>query len=407
MLLKLAWRNILRNKRRSFLTLAAIVFATFAALALRGIQQGTFALNIKTAVEIFSGYLQVQEKGYLDNPSLNSSFVLNNKIISGLENTKGIEAYSPRIYGGGLISYKDESRGINILGIEPSSEKNVTVFIKNLNHGKFFKSDSSNNIVLGEKLMNNLNAHIGDEVILLAQGYDGTLGNQKFRISGTVKLGVQEMESAIVFMGIKTAQALLAMGNRVNVVAIKADNIDRLNYLGRSLAQKIDDNNLSVLTWDKINPSMANMLQFSNVRGIIFSALLIVIVAFGILNTVLMSVTERFREFGVILAIGMPHKKLMYIIYMETFLLTMLGLAIGNFAGYALNTYFITHPIIFRGELQQLYSSYHFLPEAVSSVKISIFTNVSLSVLVISLLSCLYPAFKAYKLEPLKGIRYT
>ncbi len=407
MLLKLAWRNILRNKRRSFLTLGAIIFATFAAIALRGIQHGTFALNIKTAVEMFSGYLEIQNKNYLDNPSLNSSFPVNKKITSALNNTSGVEAYAPRIYASGLIGYKDESRGINILGIEPSAEKHVTTFINNLDKGKFFGSDSSDGIVLGERLMDNLNAHIGDEVVLLAQGYDGTLGNRKFKIAGTVKLGVQEMESSVVFMGVKTAQSLLDMGGRVNVVAIKADDIGRLNMIARSLSENIGDAELSVLTWDRVNPEMANMLQFSNVRGIIFSGLLIVIVAFGILNTVLMSVTERFREFGVILAIGMPHKKLPYLIYLETFLLTALGLLFGNLFGYLINSYLVLHPIVFGGELKQLYSSYHFLPEAISSVNLYIFINVSLSVLVISLLSCVYPAFKAYKLEPLKGIRYT
>lgn len=407
MLLKMAWRNILRNKRRSLLTLAAIVFATFAAIALRGIQHGTFALNIKTAVEMFSGYLQIQKKGYLDNPSLNSSFSMDKKILSALNGTGGVEAYSPRIYSSGLIGYKDESRGINILGIEPSSEKQVTTFVSNIDKGRIFSSDSSDGIVLGEKLMNNLDAHIGDKVIILAQGYDGTLGNQKFKIVGTVKLGVQEMESAAVFMGIKTAQSLLDMGRRVNVVAIKAENISRLNRISKTLSEKIGDGNLSVLTWDRVNPEMANMLQFSNVRGIIFSGILIIIVAFGILNTVLMSVTERFREFGVILAIGMPQKKLPYIIYLETFLLTVLGLLFGNIFGYLINSYLALHPIVFGGELKQMYASYHFLPEAKSSVNLFIFINVSLSVLIISLLSCLYPAFKAYKLEPLKGIRYT
>lgn len=407
MLLKLAWRNIFRNKRRSLLTLAAIVFATFCAIALRGIQKGTFALNIKTSVEMFSGYMQIQRKGYLDTPSLNSSFVVNNKMTSILKNTKGVKAYSPRIYANGLISFKDESRGVNILGIEPGSEKNVTTFVNNIDKGKFFSSDSSNNIVLGEKLLDNLNAKVGDEIILLAQGYDGALGNQKYKIVGTVKLGVQELESSIVFMGIKSAQSLLAMGNKINVVAIKADNIDNLNTIKNSLAKKINNKDISVLTWNQVSPEMANILQFSNVRGILFSGLLIVIVAFGILDTVLMSVTERFREFGVILAIGMKQKKLMHIIYIEALLLTLIGLFLGNIFGYALNSYLIFHPIIFGGELKQFYASYHFLPKAISSVKFSIFTNVSLAVFIISIVSCVYPAYKAYKLEPLKGIRYT
>ncbi len=407
MLLKLAWRNLWRNKRRSFITMAAVFFAAFMAIAMRGIQQGTFALNIKTVVNLFSGYMQVEEKGYNDNPSLNKSFVLDKNIAGKIKKTKRILNFTPRIYANGLISRLDESRGVSIFAIEPDEEKNVTNFMDNVDRGKFLTSDSSNEIVLGSALMDNLNAKIGDEVILLAQGYDGTLGNQKYKIVGTVKLGVQGMEGATVFMGIKSAQSLLAMGNRINVIAVKASGIDNLKEIKKSLTKKVNNPNLIVLLWSEVNPGMQQMLKFSSARSMIFLGILFVIIAFGILNTVLMSVTERFREFGVELSIGMPQIKLTYLVYIETMLLTLIGLTLGNVSGYLLNSYLVYHPIIFGGELKKFYESYHFLPQAQSSVQLSIFLYVTLSVIFISLLACIYPAHKVYKLEPLKGIRYT
>jgi ABC-type lipoprotein release transport system permease subunit len=407
LLIKLAWRNIWRNKRRSFLTFAAIVFAALSAIAMRGIQNGTFALNIKNAVELFSGYIQIQKKGYLDNPTLNSSFDINKDIVYALKNTDGVINYSPRIYSDGLICFKNNSSGVSIMGIEPEAEKKVTTFLENIDSGRFFDSDSSNEIVLGSKLMKNLDAKIGDEVILLSQGYEGTLGNQKFIISGTVRLGAQEMESAVAFMGIKSAQTLLGMGNRVSVIAIKAADIEHLQQVKYSLTQKVNNPELSVLLWNEVNPEMQQQINLSDVRGILFSGILIVIVAFGILNTVLMSVTERFREFGVILSIGMPQVKLTYLIYIETIFITLLGLLAGNLLGYAVNYYYVIHPIVFGGELKKLYEMYHYLPLAQSSVQFSIFLNVSLSIIIISLLACIYPAYRVYKLEPLKGIRHT
>lgn len=407
LLLKLAWRNIWRNKRRSLLTLAAVVFAALMAIAMRGIQLGTYALNIKSVVELFSGYLQIQNKGYVDNPTLNSSFVIDKNLQKEISGTDGVAGYAPRIYADGLVSFKENSRGAAVFGIDPAKEKNVTTFVYNLSGGRFFTSDSSNEIVVGTQMLRNLGATIGDTVVILAQGYDGALGNQKFKIVGTVRLGVQELESAIVFMGLKTAQSLLTMPNRVNVIAIKAASLDRMSEISESLSKRITNPNLAVLQWDRVNPEMKQAIQLDNVSGIMFLGILIVIVAFGILNTVLMSVTERFREFGVILSIGMPQKKLTYLVYIETMFITILGLVLGNVLGYAVNYYLILHPIVFGGELKQLYELYHFLPQLKSSLQFSIFYNVSLSILVISLISCLYPAYKVYKLEPLKGIRHT
>ncbi len=407
LLLKLAWRNIWRNRRRSLLTLAAVVFAALMAIAMRGIQKGTYALNIRTVVELFSGYLQLQEKGYLDNPTLNASFILDRNIKDALDSTKGVSDYSPRVYADGLVSFKDNSRGVAIFGISPDKEKNVTTFVQNVNDGKFFSTDSSNQVVVGAQLLKNLDAKIGDDIVLLAQGYDGTLGNQKFKIVGTVKLGVQELESAIIFMGLRSAQSLLSMGKRINVVAIKADNLNDLDRIKAELSKKIKDPDVNVLMWDQVNPELKQAIQLDNVSGIFFLGILIVIVAFGILNTVLMSVTERYREFGVVRAIGMPQTKLAYLVYIETSFITLLGLLIGNVLGCIVNYYLIIHPIVFGGEIRKLYEIYHFLPQLKSTLEPSIFINVSLSILAISVVSCLYPAYKVYKLEPMKGIRHT
>jgi len=407
LLVKLAWRNIWRNKRRSILTLGAVIFAVFMAIGMRGIQLGTYALNIRSAVELFSGYLQVQAKGYNDTPKLSLCFSQNENLSSALKNTKGIRAYSSRVYADGLISFKENSRGVAIFGIEPGKEKDVTTFVENTAQGRFFNSDSSNEIVVGTQLLENLNAEIGDEVVLLAQGYDGSLGNQKYKIVGTVRLGVQELESTVVFMGLKTAQSLLAMRGKINVIAIKADNLDNLGEIRNNLAAAIANKDLTVLPWNKVSPELQQAIQLDNVSGILFLGILIVIVAFGILNTVLMSVTERFREFGVILSIGMPQKKLTYLVYIETMFIAIIGIALGNILGYGINYYLILHPIVFGGEIKRLYELYHFLPELRSSLQVSIFANVSLSIIGISILSCLYPAYKVYKLEPLKGIRQT
>jgi ABC-type lipoprotein release transport system permease subunit len=405
LLLKLAWRNIWRNKRRSIITLAAVSFAALLAIGMRGIQIGTYSLNYKTAIELFTSYVQIQKTGYRDNPSLNNSFVFDNDIKNILEEES--YKFTPRIYADGLISYKDASLGAALFGIVPSTEKNVTTVTNKLSAGTFFDSDNSNQIVVGAKLLENLNAKIGDEVVILSQGFDGSLGNQKFTISGTVKMGMSEFDGMAVFIGLSSLQHLLGMDDRINAIAFDADGLESAEILKRDLMQKISDPELSMLLWEELLPELKQLIEFDNVSGIFFLGILIVIVAFGILNTVLMSVTERFKEFGVVLSIGMPQHNLVKLVYIETIMITIIGLILGNILGYAVNYYIVQNPIILGGDLSRIYEEYNFVPRLESSLNAHIFFNVSLSIVIISIIACFYPAYKVYKLEPLKGIRHT
>jgi ABC-type lipoprotein release transport system permease subunit len=408
LLLKLSWRNIWRNKRRSLLTILAVTFATFLSIAMRGIQIGTYDINIKTIVKMFSGYIQIQREGYQKNPSLNLSFKYNEQIQNIIKNETEITGFAPRIYADGLISFQDNSLGAIIFGVDPSLEKNVSDFQNKIKEGNFFQSDSTNEVVVGQKLLKNLNAKIGDNIIILSQGYDGSMGNMIFKISGAIKTGSPEFDAMAVFIGLSTAQELLGMYNRVNVIALSLTDLDKIEKTKTQLIQKLNNsNNLVVLHWQDVMPDLKQSIEFDNISGILFLGILIVIVAFGILNTVLMSVTERFREFGVTLSIGMPQIKLVVLVFMETFFITIIGLILGNIIAYGINYYIVLNPIVFSGDFAAIYEEYGFIPRMESSVKPGIFMNVSLSILIISFLACIYPAYKVYKLEPLKGIRYT
>ncbi len=407
LLLKLAWRNIWRNKRRSFLTLLAISFATTAAIATRGMQLGTYAVNIRYAVQMFSGYLQIQRKGFQENPSLNKAFKLNEQILNALEENEQVRSWSPRVLADGLISFRQNSQGAAIFGLDPEKEKYTTKVFTRIKKGKFFDSDTSNEIVVGYKLLQNLKASIGDTVVILSQGFDGSLGNLKFIIAGTVKFGSPDFDGMGVFMPIKTAQELLALYGRIHSVAINLNDSYEIENAKKSLSEKLEGTDLAVLDWGEIMPDFKQAIELDNVSGILMLFILMVIVAFGILNTVLMSVTERFREFGVSLAIGMSQVKLVFLILTETTFLTLIGILLGNLIGYFTNLYFVHNPIEFSGELSALYEEYGFLPIIQSTLEPSIFINISVAVLIISLSVTLYPIYKVYKLEPLKGIRYT
>lgn len=407
LILKLAWRNIWRNKRRSILTLLAVTFAVIASIAMRGIQEGTYELNIKNAVEMFSGYLQIQEKGYLNNPSLAKSFKPTEDLKSTLSNVDGIMAYSTRINADGLISFKDNSLGCAIFGLNPQSSKETSRIFSKLNEGRFFTELESYEIVIGYKLLKNLKADIGNEIVILAQGFDGSLGNMKFKIVGTTKMGMQDFDAMSVFMDTKSAQELLSLYGRITALAIDINSFDDLYDIKEEIKANLKNEELVVLDWKELMPDFEQSIQLDNISGIFFLAILFVIVAFGILNTVLMSVTERFKEFGISLSIGMSNYKLVLVVLLETLFITIIGLILGNIIGFGINLYIFNNPIQFGSEYAWMYEEYGFLPRIEASLKFSVFFNSSISILIASVVAAVYPIIKVIRLEPLKGIRYT
>lgn len=404
---KLAWRNIWRNRRRSIITILAVTFAVMLSIAMRGIQLGTYEVNIRHMVELFAGYLQIQRNTYQTNPTLQKNFHVDERIDSLLRGSPAIQASTPRIVGDGLVSYQENSQGTVIYGVDPAGEAKVDKIVSRVVSGRFLTSSSGDEIVLGDKLMENLKAKLGDQVVVLAQGVDGSLGNLKYTIVGTVKTGLPDIDRSGAFIGLKAAQDLLVMWGRVNLIAVRLQDLSDIGPTITGLRDGLEGTTLTALPWNEIMPDFEQSIRLDNVSGILMLAILIIVVAFGITNTVLMSVTERFREFGIILSVGMPQRKLATLVALETLIIVVIGLVLGNILAYGINTYFMHNPIIFGGEYGKIYAEYGFLPRIESTIRLSSFLNTTLSVLGISVLATLYPIAKVLKLEPLKGIRYT
>lgn len=407
LLATLAWRNLWRNRRRTMITVLAVIFATLLSIAMRGLQLGTYDQNISWALNLFSGYIQLQHPGFQENPSLHKSFRFTDGMRAQLEDDERVRGYAPRIYADGLISHRDNSLGTAVFGIDPEVEAGVTRFRSKVDTGRMIRSRAGDGIVVGRTLLKNLRASVGDTVVLLAQGYDGAMGNMKYRITGAVKTGMAEFDRAAVFMGLDDLSELVSMPGKISVVAVSLHDLHEVDAVAADLNAAVDTSQVRALTWEEVMPEMKQSIQLDNYSGMLMLAILIVVVAFGILNTVLMSVTERFREFGILLSIGMPQKQLVTLVFIETMYIALVGIIIGNLLALGVNWYFSAYPITFGGEYAAMMEEYGWLPQMHSVVRLSSFFNTSLAVIVLSLLAALYPLYRVYKLEPLKGIRYT
>lgn len=404
LLFQTAWRNLWRNKRRSWLTIAAIAFALMLSFLMRGIQIGTYELNIQSFTSVFTGHLQIQHQKYRENPSLRNSFSYHEKLKALLARDENIVAIVPRILAGGLISNRDDAFGILLWGVDPTIEKNVTTLSSKVSSGRWFRH--SREVILGETLLKNLGLTVGDSVIILAPGYDGTLGNQYFRIIGSFRTGSQEMDRMGAIAQLSDVQNLLNMHGRITHLLLFLRSFDNLDAAAVDI-QSFLPSELRVIKWYEVSPSLKQLIELDNISGILFLTILLVVVGFGILNTLLMAITERFREFGILLAIGLTNGKLALITFIETIFMICIGVVIGSVLGFASVLYFYFYPVTFTGELAQIYVDFGFLPQMTAAPKMSIYLQSLFLLLSISLLATLYPIWKTFRLEPLKGIRYT
>jgi putative ABC transport system permease protein len=406
-LLTLAWRNVWRNKRRSIITILAVTFAVMLSIAMRGIQLGTYEVNIRHVVELFTGYVQIQNPGYQNNPSLRKSIRMTPELRSLLADDPRILGYAPRIVGDGLISFRENSQGAVIFGVDPAAERSVSTLGDKIDRGTFLADENSHDIVVGHTLLENLGASLGDELVVLAQGFDGSLGNLKFRIAGTVKTGMLDLDRSAAFMNLVTAQELLLMERRASLIAVRLADLQQIDPVQESLSSRLAPIGLVALSWSDVMPDLKQGIELDNVSGLLTLAILIIVVAFGITNTVLMSVTERFREFGIVLSVGMQPRTLTGLVLLETACIVALGMLAGNVLAYGINSYIAANPILLGSDFEQMYAEYGFLPRIESTVRFSSFVNNTLSILGVSLIAALYPLTKVMRLEPLKGIRYT
>lgn len=410
LILKIAWRNIWRNWRRSVLTILAVIFASFLINVMKGIQIGTYEMNIKNSLEMFTGYLQLQKKGYQDNPTINKSFSLDLELLGALQSNNNIKGFTPRITAYGLLGYKDKAVGAAIFGVDPTRELLYSKLSSKVRKGEFLNSLKPHNIIIGKKMMENLGASIGDSVVILTQSLDGSMGNMKLKIGGVFRFGSNEFDGAAIFAPIATVDELLVMNNKVNSISIFLHNVNDLDIVYNdlnSIVKNKSGSDINVLKWDEVLKEMKQMMDMDIVSGYFYIGILVLIVGFGILNTVLMSITERFREFGVMLALGTKHYIIVTSVFLETLFITITGIIIGSGFGYIINSIIFHNPIKLTGDLNKIYEDIGFIPEIHAAVNIEMFVSTAIILLIVSVLVFIYPAYRMSRLEALKGIRYT
>jgi len=402
MYIRLAWRNLWRNKRRTLIASASVFFAVFFAIGMRSMQLGSYDNVVDNIVRFYTGYAQIHQKGFWDEQSLDNSFINNDMLMSLALNIPGTDRLIPRLESFALVSSGLHTRGVLVVGVDPAEEEHLTNLSQKLISGKYFsKNDKA--VLLTSDLADYLNVKPGDTIIILGQGYHGANAAGKYPVDGIVKFNSPELNKRFVFLPIKESQWLFYAENRLTSLVVMT-NAEKVDAVVKSLRNELGDE-YEVLDWKQMVPELVQAIEADNIGGIIVLCILYLVIGFGIFGTVLMMTAERQHEFGVLVALGMKRQQLLGMLALEGIFLTLIGLIAGAIVSLPIVTYFHHHPIPLSDELKQVSESYGMEAVLPFSVAPEIFGYQALTVLVIAIFAMSYPLVRILSLEPSQAMR--
>lgn len=404
---KMAWRNIWRNPRRSILTMTAIAFATLLLVFMLSFQFGSYDTMINSAVKIHTGHLQVQAGGYQDKKRMRLAVPDPGAIGTILEATPDIEAYTYRANAFSLVSSKERTYGIVVIGIDPAREASVSALKKVIRHGSYLSSTDTNQALIGELLAKNLRVGLGDQLVVLGQGRDGSVAATVVEVKGIFNSGQDEFDRSSIHIPLSHFQEVYAMRGGVHEVVALGKSLGAIPAIKKTVARVIEIKDakqpLVVLDWMDLMPGLVEGIQLDLISGLILYFILIVVVAFSILNTFLMSVFERTKEFGVLMVIGTAPGRLTKVLLLESLTMTAVGIVVGIIAGILITWYFQVHGIVISGtsEVVRQFGIPERMFPRLSFLSITIGPTL---VLFITFLTALYPALKVRRLQPVEAL---
>ena len=402
LMLRVAFRNIFRQKRRSLLTFLTILFGFVLSSLAIGMTFGTFNSVVDSFTRTNLGHIQIHEKDYLDRPALYRTVNDLPQISRLLAGLPEVEAWAPRCYAAGLASLGDKTSGVQVIGIDPERENGASRFNKKIKQGRVFRPDSYKEVILGAGLAKYLKARPGDEVVIVSQAADGSIANDAYRLVGLLDSGSPDSDRIAFYLPLKTAQELFVLDGRAHEIIVVARRLDRVDTLAGRIAAGLQSSGLSVQTWKEFARSFYQAMLRDRRNHQLMTYIILLIVAIGVLNTILMSVLERRREYGILKAVGTKPRHIFALILLEANILALLATALGAVLTLGINGYLSVKGIRYAQDItfggMQLNKVY-------SAVNVETFLVPALTILVFTSVVAFFPALKASRLDPARTMR--
>jgi ABC-type lipoprotein release transport system permease subunit len=403
-LLKIAWRNLWRNRRRSLITLASIYFSVFFAVTMRGYHLGMWKNLLDGVLHSYTGYLQVHATGYWENKTLDYTFSWDEKLKASLASHKEVKDLIPRLESFGLASSGEKTKAVLVAGIQPDLEIPFTRLDEKIKKGRLI-GPGDPGVVLSERLAMFLDLNPGDTLTLISQGYQGVSAQGLFPIRGIVKLPSPEWDNMMVYMTLENAQLFYSAEGKISSLVVDVPNDLNIEKLTRQLRMELNTEQYEVMSWKEMLVELYQQWQVDNSGMILILALLYLIIGFGIFGTVMMMINERQREFGIMVAVGMKPGKLSVVVSMEMILLSTLGVFSGMICSIPLVYFLYQHPFYITGDTAKVFAQYGMEPVIQVRWHWKYILNQALSVYLVTLLAAIYPMYSILRLQLIKALR--
>jgi ABC-type lipoprotein release transport system permease subunit len=400
--IKLAWRNIWRNKRRTLITVASIFFGVLLSAYMTSMQEGSYDKMVEIVVKFYSGYMQVHQQDYWENKSINNSFDYDQALIDRIKSHPEVDFVIPRLESFGLASAGELTRGAAIFGIVPDVETQLTGIADKIVSGKYLQANDDG-VVIGDGLARFLKLSLNDTLVIITQGYHGVSSAGKFPVHGIIKHVSPELNKSIIYMELKTSQSFLGADNKLTSLVVNVADNDAMKRTLKKLKTEIQLP-FSVMSWDEMQPEIVQQIESDRAGGIIMKAILYIVIAFGIFGTIMMMIAERRREFGVMISIGMQKKKLAVVLFIETLFIGLLGIFSGIAISLPLLLIQAQNPIPLTGETAKLMEDFGFEPYMFFSTAPEVFWQQAISVFVMAVLIGIYPIVATLKIKAIKAL---
>ncbi len=404
MLLKLAWRNIWRNKRRTYITIASILFAVTLSALMESLQKGAWDNMIGNVVNYYFGYAQIHEKGYWEDQSIDKAFPITEDLEQLVAEVPAIKHLLPRIESFALASTGNSTAGALVVGIKPDVENTMTGLKDRIIKGAYLE-ESDQAALIAEGMANNLNLGVGDTIVLVSQGYHGVNAAGKYPVKGIVRFGSPDLNKQMVYLPLPEAQWFYGATDLVTSLALHIEDPDEIQSVVKNVKSRLDMESYEVLDWKEMLPDLVQAKALDSAGNYIVYFILYLIIAFGIFGTILMMTKEREYEFGILVSIGMRRLQLSATVWLEIIMLGLIGAAIGILLSIPVVGYFYTNPIRFSGEYASMLEKYGFEPIFPASFEPHVFVTQAIIVFILTAILAIYPLFKIQRMKPVEAMR--
>lgn len=403
MLLRLAWRNIWRNKRRSIIILGSVVVGMAIIVFFDALVAAFLNQTFENQIGSHTAHIQINRKGFNDNKTVQNYLSDVETVESRLRENPGISHYSKRIITFGLLNSAYNSTGISIIGVNPDDEQYITTIKQFIVEGRYFDG-GANEIVLSRRNAELLQVGLGGRIVGMTSTLDGSIGSEMFRVVGLYQTVSSGFDRIYVYIPLATAQQMLGLGENISQFALIASDIDDVPVLRSTLQDSLGDE-YEVLSYAEIMPLLLTMIDMSQQSMVFIYVIIGIAMIFGIINALLMSIFERIREFGVIMSIGMKNNRLFIMIMLEAMLLGVIGIIGGTIIGGGITLQLQSSGMNLAAFSEGL-ASWGIGAVIYPELGMITIVRAAFVILITCVLASVWPAVKVIRLKPVEAMRY-